>query len=103
MYATAVFRDSADDDAASRLVCPLCTYDRQALRAVHRRGAQAAAQTLVLEFEGGCGCRWQLCLEPLEKRTQACVHILRPCLRPYALQPLADAAEAERLLEEHEL
>nr|WP_157622871.1 hypothetical protein [Solimonas soli] len=84
---------------ATRLVCPLCTYEQQRVLGCSRDNAAV----LVLEIEGGCGCSWQLRFERVEARTQATVRIVRPCLQRSGLQPLADAAEAGRLLDEHEL
>lgn len=100
MLASAAIRDvPVAGSSVTHLVCPLCTYEQQQVLACR----QIDAATLVLEIHGGCDCRWRLQLQQIEARTHATVQITQPCSRPSGLKPLADAAEAERLLDEYEL
>ncbi len=98
MLASAAFRDGADS-AATRLMCPLCTYEQQRVLGCSR----SDAAMLVLDIESACGCRWQLQLEYVDMRTQATVRIVQACLQPAGMRQLDDVAEAARLLDEHEL
>jgi hypothetical protein len=108
MLATVGFRDIAAS-ASSRIVCPLCTYDQNqigswvVIDAEPDEASPAKASVQALQFEGGCGCLWELRFKILPGKVDSYIHILRPCINRAGLQQPADPEAAARALDGHEL